>query len=84
MLSGPRLLLSALALGMCVLGLCGSAGPVFPLFCSCLPLGSGFVISLGISMPVGSAGVGGHRWWAGVVEDVCCLFFLLLQLATGS
>ena len=32
MLSGPRLLLSALALGMCVGPCCGSAGPVFPLF----------------------------------------------------
>ena len=28
-----------------------------------LPLSFGFVVSLGIFMPVGSAGMGGHRWW---------------------
>ena len=55
----------------------------FPLFVV-LPLVFGFIISLGLSRPVGSAGVGGHRWWAGVVEDVCPLLFLLLELATGS
>ena len=71
MLSGPRHLLSALALGMYV-------GPVvvdppvlllcFSFVCVCvggflvsfvLPLGFGFVVSLGLFRPVGSAGVGG-------------------------
>ena len=76
MLSGPRLLLSDLALGMCVLGLCyGSTGPVFPLFVFfvrppvgflvsfVLPLSFGSVISLYIFMAIGSAGMGEHRWW---------------------
>ena len=31
-------------------------------------------------MPMGSAGVGGHRWWAGVVEDV---LFVLSFVAVG-
>ena len=85
MLCRPRLLLSALALGMCVLSLVVDP-PVLSFLCFVfvLPPGSGFVISLCISMPVWSAAVGGQRWWAGVVGDVCCLFFLLLQLATGS
>ena len=73
MLSGPRLILSALALGMCVVGLCcRSAGPS-PLFVSfvrphygflvsfVLLLGFGSVISLCIYIPVRSAGMGGHR-----------------------
>ena len=77
MLSGPRLLLSALALGMCVLGLLWWIRQFYlSLVCLCrlvcvgrflvsfvLPLGFSFVVSLGIFMPVGSAGIGGHRWW---------------------
>ena len=109
MLSRHRLLLSALALVMCVLGLCGgSAGPVFPSFVSfvhppggflfpfVLPLGFSFVLSLDIFIPVGSAGMGGHRWWirgypkAALLLSMLwriffvVLFFLLLQLATES
>ena len=64
----------------------GSANPVFPLFVGrllgwpfplfdCFAPGFGFVVSLGLSRPVGSAGVGGHRWWAGVEEGVLALFF---------
>ena len=52
-------------------------------------------ISLGFSSPIGSGGVGGHTAGRGlsrvgyiardVAEDLLCfLFFLLLQLATGS
>ena len=60
-----------------------------------LPLGFGFVVSLGLSRPVGSAGVGGHRWWIRGYPEAASplsmlwriffvvLFFLLLQLATG-
>ena len=55
----------------------------FPLFVLFAP-DFGFVISLGLSRPVGSAGMGGHRWWAGVEGDVFRFFFLLLQLAAGS
>ena len=51
--------------------------------CICLPLGFGFVISLGLSRPVGSAGVEGHRWWAGVEEDVLCLFFFCYSWPLG-
>ena len=45
MLSGPRLLLSALALGLCVGPCCGSAGPVFPLFVSFVRPPGGFLVS---------------------------------------
>ena len=94
MLSGPRHLLSALALGMRVGPCCGSAGPVFlcllAAFCVlavsfvCLfALGFGFVISLGLSRPVGSAGMGGHCWWTGVEEDVLCLFFFCYSWPLG-
>ena len=66
--------------------------PCFPcVFCPLL-FGS---ISLGFSSPLGSGGVGGHTAGRGlsrvgyvardVAEDLLCfLFFLLLQLATGS
>ena len=61
-----------------------------------LPLSFGFVISLGIYIPVGSAGIGGHCWWIRDYHEVALplsmlwwiffvvFFFLLLQLATGS
>ena len=67
--------------------------PCFPcVFCPLLFFGS---ISLGFSSPLGSGGVGGHTTGRGlsrvgyiprdVEEDLLCfLFFLLLQLATGS
>ena len=84
-----------LALGMCVLGLvvdppvlsflCLLATFVcwpFPLFCLFAPY-FGFVVSLGLSRPVGSAGVGGHRWWTGIEEDVLCLFFFCYSWPLG-
>ena len=74
MLSGPRQLLSALALGMCVLGLllwirwsyffcfvsfvCPPGGFLVSFV---LPLGFSLVVSLGLFKPVGSAGMRGHR-----------------------
>ena len=62
MLSGPRHLLSALALGMSV-GPVVVDPPVLSFLCLfCLPLGFGFVVSLGLFRPVGSAGVVRRRW----------------------
>ena len=75
MLSGPRHLLSALALGKCV-GPVVVDPPVLSFFCLLaafcvlaisfvlfvLPLLFGFVISLGLSRLVRSAGMGGQRW----------------------
>ena len=54
MLSGPRLLLLALALVMYVLGLVVDP-PVLTFLCFvlCLPLGFGFVLFLGGFIPVG-------------------------------
>ena len=70
MLSGSRLLLSALALKMYVFGLLWCICRFFSFVCVgrflvsfVLPLSFGFVVSLSIFMPVGSAGVGGRRWW---------------------
>ena len=93
----------------CVLGLCcGSAGPIFPLFCLlcspswrfpcffCFAPWFWFVLSLDLFRPVGSAGVGGRRWWIRGYPEAALplsmlrkiffvvLFFLLLKLATGS
>ena len=56
---------------------------VLSFLCSflCLPFSFGFVVSLGDFIPVGSADVVGHRYWAGVVEDVCC--FVLSFVTVG-
>ena len=76
MLSGPRLLLSALALGMCILGLFWwIRQSCLSFVCFCLPLGFGFVISVCLFRPVGSAGVEGHRLWTGVEGDVLIVCF---------
>ena len=71
-LSEPRYLLSVLDLGMSVLDHVVDP-PVLSFLCCVFacPLVFGFVISLGRFTPVGSASVGGHRWWTSVVEDVC-------------
>ena len=66
---------------MCWACCCGSAGPVFPLFCFVCLLVFGFVVSLSLFVPAGSAGMGGHRWWAGVVGGV--LAFVVSFVTVG-
>ena len=97
MLSGPRLLLSALALGLCILGLCGrSAGPVFPLFVGCLLCVGRFLCLLVcpyisvLLFPCVYLGPWGLLAWGGIAGGLVLrgmflvLFFLLLHLATRS
>ena len=84
MLSGPRHLLSVLALGMSVLDHVEDP-PVLSFLCLlfvCLWFRF-LLFPWACLCPSGSAGMG-HRWWTGVEEDVCSFVFLLLQLASGS
>ena len=83
MLSGPRLLLSALALGMCVLGLLWIRRSSLSFVRFVCPLVSVLLFPWVYLHPWGLLAWGGIAGGL-VLRRMFCLFFLLLRLAAGS